>query len=95
MIIGASSAFFMPQPLTERGPTRRGLLKGGLGLTGVAGLMLPGTGAYAAMEAANDLVITDYAPAPPGWPDRPSARHHRDRRHPCRRPQHGDLVVRI
>jgi hypothetical protein len=70
MIIGASSAFFMPQPLTERGPTRRGLLKGGLGLTGVAGLMLPGTGAYAAMEAANDLVITDYAPVPPGWPDR-------------------------
>ena len=70
MTIGAPRAFFMPQPPTERGPTRRGLLKGGLGLTGVAGLMLPGTGAYAAMEAANDLVITDYAPAPPGWPDR-------------------------
>ncbi len=48
--------------------TRRGLLKAGLGATGVAGIMLPGTAAYAAMEAANSLVITDYQLTPPGWP---------------------------
>jgi predicted MPP superfamily phosphohydrolase len=45
-----------------------GLLKVGLGLTG-AGLVVPGMAAYAAVEAANDLVITDYRPVPPGWPD--------------------------
>jgi len=49
--------------------SRRGLLKAGLGLTGVAGLVMPGTAAYAAAEAADDLVITDYRPVPPGWPD--------------------------
>ena len=53
-----------------RGLTRRGLLKGGLGLTGFAGLLLPGTGAYAAMQAAGELAITDYAPVPRNWPDR-------------------------
>ncbi len=30
--------------------------------------MLPGTTAYAAMEAANGLSITDYRLTPPGWP---------------------------
>ena len=48
--------------------TRRGLLKAGIGLTGVAGLIGSGTGAYAAMEAANNLVITGYRVSPPGWP---------------------------
>jgi len=48
--------------------TRRGLLKVGLGLIG-AGLVVPGTAAYAAAEAANDLVITDYRSVPPDWPD--------------------------
>lgn len=48
--------------------TRRGLFKGGLGLASVAGLMLPGTSAYAALEAANGLVITDYRISPPAWP---------------------------
>ena len=48
--------------------TRRGLLKAGFGLTGVAGLIGTGTGAYAAMEAANNLVITGYRVSPPGWP---------------------------
>lgn len=48
--------------------TRRGLIKGGIGLAGVAGLMLPATGAYAAAQAANDLVITDYRLSLPNWP---------------------------
>lgn len=48
--------------------TRRGLIKGGIGLAGVAGLMLQATGAYAAAQAANDLVITDYRLSPPAWP---------------------------
>ena len=67
MSIDAPSQFVQPAP--RRGVTRRGLLKSGLGLTGVAGLVMPGTAAYAAVEAANDLVITDYRPVPPGWPD--------------------------
>jgi hypothetical protein len=49
--------------------TRRGLIKAGLGLTGMAGVLTPGTAAYAAAQAANDLVITDYRPVPPNWPD--------------------------
>ena len=48
--------------------TRRGVIKGGLGLAGVAGLVLPAAGARAAMEAANGLVITDYRLSPPAWP---------------------------
>ena len=51
------------------GLSRRGLLRASLGLTGFAGLMAPATGAYAAVEAAHDLVITKYRPVPPGWPD--------------------------
>jgi predicted MPP superfamily phosphohydrolase len=51
-----------------RGFTRRGLIKGGLGLVGVGALATPGTGAYAAYEAAHDLVVTTYRPALPGWP---------------------------
>jgi predicted MPP superfamily phosphohydrolase len=50
--------------------TRRGLLKTGLGLTGIAGLIPATTGAYAAVEAAHDLTITRYRPVPPGWPDK-------------------------
>jgi len=66
MTLSAPSQFvrLAPQP----GVSRRGLLKAGLGLTGVAGLVMPGTAAYAAVEAANDLVITDYSPVPPAWP---------------------------
>ena len=48
--------------------TRRGLIKGGAGLIGVGGLMLTSTGAYAAAQAANDLVVTDYRLSPPNWP---------------------------
>jgi len=46
--------------------TRRGLITGGLGLLG-AGAMLP-TGAYAAMQAASDLVMTEYRFSPSAWP---------------------------
>ncbi|MGH6788578.1 MAG: metallophosphoesterase [Pseudolabrys sp.] len=48
---------------------RRALLKTGLGLTGAASLLMPGTAAYAAAQAATELVITDYRPAPPNWPE--------------------------
>ena len=51
------------------GVTRRRLLKGGLALTGVAGLAMPGTAAYAAAQAADDLIVTDYRPVPPKWSD--------------------------
>jgi predicted MPP superfamily phosphohydrolase len=47
--------------------TRRGLIKTGLGLTGMVGVIGTSTGAYAAMEAANGLSITDYRLTPPGW----------------------------
>jgi hypothetical protein len=60
---------FVP-PANSRGVSRRGLLKAGLGLTGAAGLILPGsTAAFAGVEAANDLVVTDYWPVPRQWPD--------------------------
>ena len=55
MTIDAPSPFVRPAP-RRAGLTRRGLLKGGLGLAGVAGLVMPGTAAYAAVEAANGLV---------------------------------------
>ena len=54
----------------SRGVSRRRLLKSGFGLAGVAGLALPGsTAAYAGVQAATDLVVTDYWPVPPAWPD--------------------------
>jgi uncharacterized protein len=56
-------------PQSAAGVTRRRLLKGGLALTGAAGLVMPGTGAYAVVQAADDLVVTDYRPVPPNWPD--------------------------
>jgi predicted MPP superfamily phosphohydrolase len=51
-----------------QGITRRGLIKTGFGLAGAAGLAFPATGAYAAVEAAERLVITRYKLTPPGWP---------------------------
>jgi predicted MPP superfamily phosphohydrolase len=50
------------------GLTRRRLLKGGLIATGVAGVVTPATAAYAAAQAAGDLVVTAYRPALPNWP---------------------------
>lgn len=67
MSVDRPSEFVSPKPASG-GLTRRGLIKTGLGLTGMAGIMLPGTAAYAAMEAANGLAITDYRLTPPGWP---------------------------
>jgi uncharacterized protein len=52
----------------RRGLTRRGLIKGGLGLATFAGVSLPATSAYAAAEAADDLTITHYRLNPPRWP---------------------------
>ncbi|MFA6266670.1 MAG: metallophosphoesterase [Pseudolabrys sp.] len=66
MTIDAPSRFAPPLP-GSGGVTRRGLIKTGLGLTGLAGIMVPGTTVYAAMEAANELSITDYTLRPPGW----------------------------
>ncbi len=69
MTIDARSAFVRATPPAARGLTRRGLLKTGLGLTGIAGLVLPGTAAYGAVEAADGLTVTDYRPVPQNWPD--------------------------
>ena len=70
MTIG-DPAHLLRRPLPDKRPvSRRGLLKTGLGLTGLAGLMLPATGAYAAMEAAHELDITQYRPVPKNWPDK-------------------------
>jgi predicted MPP superfamily phosphohydrolase len=67
MTIEAPQTFLRSTP--RPGLTRRGLIKTGFGLAGIAGLMAPATGVYAAVEAANDLLITRYRPVPPGWPD--------------------------
>jgi predicted MPP superfamily phosphohydrolase len=50
------------------GLTRRKLLVRGLGLAGAGALVMPGTAAYAAMEAAHNLVVTPYRLTPPRWP---------------------------
>jgi predicted MPP superfamily phosphohydrolase len=55
-------------PPESRSITRRGLLKAGLGAVGAGAIIMPGTAAYAAAQAAYSLVITDYRLAPPGWP---------------------------
>ena len=33
------------------------------------GLVIPRTAAYAAAQALHDLIVTDYRPVPPDWPD--------------------------
>lgn len=58
---------YAPRPTAPSGITRRGLIMAGLGVAGVGGIVLPGTAAYATMEAANGLAITDYRLSPPGW----------------------------
>jgi predicted MPP superfamily phosphohydrolase len=68
MTLVTPSRLMPPLAPASRGLTRRGLLKTGFGLTGIAGVMLPGTVAYAAMEAANGLAVTDYRLTPPRWP---------------------------
>jgi uncharacterized protein len=64
MTLGQPSQFVRPP--VAGGLSRRSLLKTGLGLTG---MLMPGTAAYAAVQAAHDLVITDYRPVLPRWPD--------------------------
>jgi uncharacterized protein len=51
------------------GVTRRGLLKAGVGLTALGGLVAAPTAVYAAAEAAHDLIVTRYRPVPAAWPD--------------------------
>jgi len=63
----ASDGRYDAPPPAALGITRRGVIKAGLTLTGLAGVAATGTGAYAAMEAANGLTITDYRLSPPGW----------------------------
>jgi predicted MPP superfamily phosphohydrolase len=55
-----------PRPAAA-GVTRRGLIKAGLGLAGFAGVLMPSTTAYAAVEAAHDLIVTNYRLRPRGW----------------------------
>jgi hypothetical protein len=62
-------AELMP-PAPRPGLTRRGLIKSGLGLTALGSLVMPSTAAYAAVEAAHDLIVTRYAPVPRNWPAR-------------------------
>jgi uncharacterized protein len=57
-----------PPLVPASGVSRRTLLKAGLTLTGAAGLVMPSTAAYAAAEAAHDLIVTDYYPQLPNWP---------------------------
>jgi hypothetical protein len=51
------------------------------------GFVIPRTAAYAAAQALHDLIVTDYRPVPPDWPDahRLSIRRRRSsrRRSPC------------
>lgn len=66
MAIDASP--FAPRPARARSTvSRRTLLKAGLGFAGVAGLVMPGMAAYAAVEAAHNLVVTRYRLNPPHW----------------------------
>lgn len=48
--------------------SRRGFLKSGLGLIGVAGLGGGSAAAYGVAEASFDLRVTDYRPVAPQWP---------------------------
>jgi len=64
----ARDTLLRPEPRSLVRPvSRRGLIKAGLGLAGAA-MVMPGTAAYAAAEAAHDLVVTHYKLTPPGWP---------------------------
>jgi hypothetical protein len=64
MTVSERLSFAGPEPVL----TRRRVLRAGLGLAGAGALVLPGTAAFAALEAAHDLVITEYRLTPPGWP---------------------------
>jgi uncharacterized protein len=68
MTVDSPHTLLRSAPRPGSGLTRRGLLTTGLGLTAIAGLVPASTGAYAVVEAAHDLLITRYRPAPPNWP---------------------------
>jgi predicted MPP superfamily phosphohydrolase len=55
-------------PHARPGLTRRTLLKSSAGLAGFAAVMLPASGALAAREAADDLIVTSYKLNLPHWP---------------------------
>src|SRR5262245_13383454 len=55
------------RPPARRGLTRRGLLRGGFGIVGAVALVVPGGAAYAANEAANQLIASPYRLNPPRW----------------------------
>jgi predicted MPP superfamily phosphohydrolase len=57
----------LPRPVAPA-VSRRALLRRGLALAGASTVVLASPGAYAAAEAAFELVVTRYAPAAPGWP---------------------------
>ena len=65
MTLQLPAAFAPDKP--PKAVSRRTLLKGGLALAGGGALVLPGTGAYAAVEAAQRLVVTRYRLNPPHW----------------------------
>jgi predicted MPP superfamily phosphohydrolase len=67
MTIEVPSAFIRLPPV-KPGLTRRRLFTTGLGLTCAVSLIAPSTGAFAAIEAAHDLIITQYSPVPENWP---------------------------
>ena len=50
------------------GTSRRGLLKGGVGLAGVAGLMLSGNRRLCRHAGGEGSGVTNYRLSPPGWP---------------------------
>ncbi len=54
-----------PPRAAKAGLARRHFL---LGAAGLAGLLVPATAAYAGAIEPEGLVVTRYAPAPPGWP---------------------------
>jgi len=56
------------RPPARTGLTRRGVIMSALGLAGVGVVTLPATAAYAAREAADQLLVTHYRIAPPRWP---------------------------
>src|SRR5450432_3921955 len=68
MTVDSPHTLLRSAPPPGSGLTRRRLLTTGLGLTAIAGLVPASTGAYAVVEAAHDLLITRYRPAPPNWP---------------------------
>lgn len=77
MSLGASERIVdAPPRLAAQGMTHRGLIRAGLGLAGFAEVLLPNTTAYAAAEAAHDVIVTNYRLRRPG---RPAPGHHRHR----------------